>query len=133
MGVRENQIGYIGEDFTDDDLQEYIKLIRETNVLHRNFDPNNPHPRTSTSWKWKHVLKPLWYKFKKEEDSEEDGNGIKFLPGSIKALREKLNLLLGEYKAGNTTTRNELVAVLDQLRSRKAISEENYRAVNSSL
>ena len=133
MGVRENQIGYIGEDFTDNDLQEYIKLLQETNVLHRNFDPNNPHPRTCTSWKWKQVLRPFWYKFKKEEDSEEDGSGIKFLPGTIKALREKLNLLLGEYKAGNTTTRNELVAVLDQLRSRKAISEENYRAVNSSL
>ena len=79
------------------------------------------------------ILKPLWYKFKKEEDSEEDGSGVKFLPGTIKSLRERLNLLLGEYKAGNTTTRNELVAVLDQLRSRKAISEDKYRALNSAL
>ena len=79
------------------------------------------------------MLRPLLYKFKKEEDSEEEGRGIKFLPGTIKALRERLNLLLGEYKAGNTTTRNELVAVLDQVRTRKAISEDKYRAVNSAI
>ena len=133
MGVREDQIGNIGVDFTEGDLQEYVKLLRQTNVLHRNFDPNNTHPRSSTSWKWKYILKPLWYKFKKEEDSEEDGSGVKFLPGTIKALRGRLDLLLGEYRAGNTTTRNEIVAVLDQLRSRKAISEDEYRALNSSL
>ena len=133
MGVREDQIGSIGVDFTEADLQEYVRLLRQTNVLHRNFDPNESHPRASSSWKWKTILKPLWNKFRKEEDSEEDGSGIKNLPGSIKALKEKLNLLVGEYKAGNTTTRNELVAVLDQLRSRKAISEDRYRAVNSVL
>ena len=79
------------------------------------------------------ILKPLWNKFKKEEDSGEDGGSISYLPGTIKALKDKMNLLYGEYKAGNRTTRNELVAVLDQLRSRKAISEKEYEAVNSTL
>ena len=133
-GVREDQIGRIGEDFTEEDLQEYIRLLRQTNVLHRDFNPNNPRPRSSSSYKWRIILKPLWERFKKEDDSEEDGgDGISFLPNTIKALKEKMNLLYGEYQAGNRTTRNELVAVLDQLRSRKAISEKRYEAINSTL
>ncbi len=132
-GVKENQIGEIGVDFTNEDLKQYIRLLRQTNVLHQNYDPNNPRPRSSSSWKWKVILKPLWNKFREEEDSGKDGSGIKFLPSTIKALREKLDLLIGEYKAGNTATRNELIAVLDQLRSRKAVTEDDYKAINSAL
>ena len=132
-GVKERQIGVIGRDFTDEDLLEYTKLVRQTSVLHRDFNPNNPRPRSSSSWKWKTILRPLWDKYKQEDSEEEEGSGVKYLPSTIKALKEKLAVLLGEYQAGNTTTRNELVPVLDQLRSRKAISESEYRAINSAL
>ena len=40
---------------------------------------------------------------------------------------------MGEYRAGNTTTRNELVAVLDQLRDLDGITEKEYKAFNSKL
>ena len=40
---------------------------------------------------------------------------------------------MGEYKAGNTTTRNEIVAVLDQLRDRNAITEKQYIGCNGWL
>ena len=132
-GVKESQIGVIGRDFTDEDLLEYTKLVRQTSVLHRDFNPNNSRPRSSSSWKWKTILRPLWDKYKQEDSEEEEGRGVKYLPSTIKALKEKLAVLLGEYQAGNTTTRNELVPVLDQLRSRKAISESEYRAINSAL
>ena len=132
-GVKESQIGAIGRDFTDEDLLEYAKLLRQTSVLHRDFNPNNSRPRSSSSWKWKTMLRPLWDKYKQEDSEEEEGSGVKYLPSTIKALKEKLAVLLGEYQAGNTTTRNELVPVLDQLRSRKAISESKYRAINSAL
>ena len=132
-GVKESQIGVIGRDFTDEDLLEYAKLLRQTSVLHRDFNPNNSRPRSSSSWKWKTILRPLWDKYKQEDSEEEEGRGVKYLPSTIKALKEKLAVLLGEYQAGNTTTRNELVPVLDQLRSRKAISESKYRAITSSL
>ena len=132
-GVKESQIGVIGRDFTDEDLLEYAKLLRQTSVLHRDFNPNNSRPRSSSSWKWKTILRPLWDKYKQEDSEEEEGRGVKYLPSTIKALKEKLAVLLGEYQAGNTTTRNELVPVLDQLRSRKAISESKYRAINSAL
>lgn len=132
VGVKETQIGKIGEDFTNDDLKQYVRLLRQTNVLYRDFNPKNGRPRASKSYKWRIILKPLWNSFR-EDSEEEEGGGIKFLPGSIKGLKEKLNLLIGEYKAGNTTTINELVAVLDQLRDRKAISEREYESINSLL
>ena len=134
-GVKESQIGVIGRDFTDEDLLEYAKLLRQTSALHRDFNPNNPRPRSSSSWKWKFILRPLWNKYKQEdsEEEKEGRGGVKYLPSTIKALKEKLAVLLAEYQAGNTTTRNELVPVLDQLRSRKAISESKYRAITSTL
>ena len=56
-----------------------------------------------------------------------------FLPSTIKALGERLKVLVGEFMAGNTTTRNELIAVLDQLRSRNAITETKYTTISSHL
>ena len=44
-------------------------------------------------------------------------------------LFKKLEILAGEFLA----TRNELIAVLDQLRSRGSISEKEYRDINSML
>ena len=73
-GVTKDQIGYLDQDYTSQDLLEYVRLIRQTNVLHRNFDPDNPHPRANSSWKWKHFLKSLWESFKEHnfDDDEED-------------------------------------------------------------
>ena len=57
---------------------------------------------------------------------------IQFLPGDIKGLTTKLNLLLAEFAAGNTSsTRNEIVYILDELLRRKEISHEEYRDINS--
>ena len=61
------------------------------------------------------------------------GAGIEFLPSSVDGLFEKLALLSGEYKAGNTTTRNELVAVLDELHRRDEISEQVYVNINNMI
>ena len=56
-----------------------------------------------------------------------------YLPGTIEGLEKKLKLLIAEYHAGNTTTRNEIVAVLDELRSRNAIDESQYASYNNIL
>ena len=41
-------------------------------ALHQNFDPENPHPRSSRSWKWKNVLKNIWEQLNKQEDVVND-------------------------------------------------------------
>ena len=61
------------------------------------------------------------------------GSDMNFLPSDINSLKEKLQLLLGEYAAGNKTTRNQIVAILDNLRGRKKISEKQYNHVNRLL
>ena len=51
----------------------------------------------------------------------------------MEGLEEKLALLLAEYNAGNTTTHNEIVAILDELKRRDAIDEEDYIKCNNLL
>ena len=59
-------------EYTEDDVDEYRKLLIKTNVLHRDFDPTKPHPRASNSYKWMNMLGPIWeeIKLKKKEGYE---------------------------------------------------------------
>ena len=59
---------------------------------------------------------------------------IEFLPSDITSLQIKLAYLLGEYQAGNTSaTRNEIVAIADNLLKRKHISTEEYTKINDYI
>ena len=51
----------------------------------------------------------------------------------MEGLRKKFCLLTGEYKAGNKPTRNEIVAILDELRGRNLITEKQYIGCNDWL
>ena len=56
---------------------------------------------------------------------------IQFLPGDINSLRTKLDYLLAEYRAGNTSaTRNQIVAIADELLQRKQLSQAKYNTIN---
>jgi len=49
-------------------------------------------------------------------------------------MHDKLTLLLGSYQAGNqTSTRNEITAILDELRRRKAISLVQYNLISTFI
>ena len=62
------------------------------------------------------------------------GNGIQFLPGDINGLQIKLDYLLAEYHAGNTSaTRNQIVAIADELLQRKQISQTKYKNINNFI
>ena len=59
---------------------------------------------------------------------------IQFLPGDISGLQTKLTYLLAEYQAGNTfATRNQIVAIADELLRRKHISQEEYNNISSII
>ena len=53
--------------YTKEDKDEYGRLLIKANVLHRNFDPKNPNPRSSISGKWTTILSPIWYEREKYE------------------------------------------------------------------
>ena len=61
------------------------------------------------------------------------GTGITFLPSHIKSLQHHLRLLLGEFKAGNRATQNEIVAIVDNLLERKKISKTEAEDIYNFL
>ena len=111
--------------YNDEDLDAYTRLVEQTNLL------NSPQNVTSSSRPFQtkkgQMLKLLW------KGGEKSGSGTIFLPGDIKGLVTKLELLLAEFHAGNKTTRNEIVSILDELKRRKEISRERYQSINNYL
>ena len=100
-------------DYTEEDMEEYKKLVEQTNVMtHPQNLRANSQPKLTTKWR------TIFNNF------EEKGDGIEFLPSDIISLKQELVYLLGEYRAGNTSaTRNQIVAITDNLLKRKHISK----------
>ena len=48
----------------------YEGILRQTNALHEDFNPNSKYPRSSATWKWRSILSPIWEKYKKETYGE---------------------------------------------------------------
>ena len=108
--------------YTTEDMATYEKMVRQTNLI---ASPNNlrPNSRINSTYKVREI-------FKKFTEIQQ-GHGIDFLPSDIKSLQTKLCYLLGEFRAGNTAaTRNEIVAIADNLLKRKRISSAEYKIIN---
>ena len=131
--------------FTQEDYDAYKEIALQTDLANnpQGVQANSKPKKTN---KYKNYLVKIaeeQHREKNDNDEEDDedddinekaGTGIiSFLPSTINELFEKLKLLAAEFLAGNTTTRNELVAVLDQLRTRKLITEKQYTTINTLL
>ena len=139
--------------YTKEDFENYKRLVLQTDLIN-NPSGLQPNSRPKQTNKYKNYLVKIVNDYKtkiekeeeqEEEEEEEDegddddnggandkgGSGIQFLPSTIKGLFEKLKLLAAEFIAGNTNTRNELIAVLDQLRNRSLITEKEYTTINT--
>ena len=81
-------------DYTEEDFDNYKRLVKGTYILHRGYDPKSSHPRSSDSKKWIGILKPIWQEYK--------GKGIVVIPSDPNALLERLDLLLASQEAGHT-------------------------------
>ena len=126
------------------DMENYKELLRDTDVI---FEPNKAgskrRPRSTT--KWKRIIEPLIHNDSDFFIDEKEGKGlindntqkhqkqIAFLPGDVSGLMSKMKLLLAEFLAGNITTRNELVSVLDEIKRRKKLSNKDYNQINVML
>ena len=81
--ITEKTKGLLEGNYTDDDLAAYKDILRQTNVLHKDFNPNSSYPRSSASWKWRSILSPIWEKWRKESDDETHGNGLIIKNGQV--------------------------------------------------
>ena len=111
------------ENYKKEDLDNYGKLLLKTNALHRNFNPDNPNPRSSGGYKWTNILKPIW-------DAKVDGSGVVVIPSDPNALLERLDLLLASQEAGHTGVRNELVSICDELKRQGVLDTKAYKKLN---
>ena len=118
------------DNFNDNDYDEYEKLMVKTNALHKDYNPNNPYPRSSRSDKW-YLISQIWtnreYTKKKEGY---DGKGVVVIPSNPNALLERLDLLLASQEAGHTGVRNELVSICDELKRQGVLDTDSYKKLN---
>ena len=133
--------------FTDDDFIAYGELVKTTDVMQHPRSIIEGISRPRQTQKYTKIFKNIANEnddddMPSEERKDETGegretiagSGIQFLPGDIKGLNTKLNLLLAEFAAGNrSSTRNQIVGILDELKRRKRISRKDYTDINSFL
>ena len=102
----------------------------------------NPHKKTMS--KTKERIKKILniedvkfdkrrYKTPKERPTEETGSGLKILPSDPNALIDRFDLLFSSKKAGHTGVKNEIVAILDELKRQKIINVNEYKKLNSII
>ena len=108
--------------YTNDDYDNYARLMLKTNTLHCDNDPNNVYPKSSKGQKWKRILKTIW-----DNREEYEGSGVVFISSDPDSLLERLDLLLASQEAGNTGVRNELVSICDELKRQGILDTEAYK------
>ena len=124
------------EIYKQNDLKEYGKLLIKTNALHHDFNPNNPHPRSSGGHKWDKILSPIWKEIKEKMKEEKEaakktaGKGVVVISSDPNALLERLDLLLASQEAGHTGVRNELVSICDELKRQGVLDTNAYKKLN---
>ena len=102
--------------------------MHSINALRRSNNESETKPKANRSWKWRHILKPIW-----DEKDLYTGNGITLsipiiiLPWDPIALGERLDILMASKAAGNAGVRNELVSVCDELLRQNFINKHKYK------
>ncbi len=125
--------------YTPDDLNNYKNILLDTDAMYQNNDPTADKPKSSRASKWLNIIKPIWHDLKAKTSNVSslkksfDGNGVVYLSQDPCELVTRLNLLISEYRAGNLTVRNEIVAITDLLKKKSIISNAQYKTLNGSL
>ena len=114
--------------YTNDDYDNYARLMLKTNTLHRDNNPDSNYPKSSKGQKWKRILKTIW-----DYRGEYEGSGVVVIPSDPNALLERLDLLLASQEAGHTGVRNELVSICDELKRQGVFDTKSYKKLNSVI
>ena len=139
------------KNFTEEDYENYIGLLVQTDTIFQDNNPNNTKPKSSGGSKWTNLISPIWEEIKpkkekkkkkrRQQDPEEDddpqpstsGEGLKILPSEPNALIDRFDLLFSSKKAGHTGVRNEIVSILDELKRQGVINTNEYKKLNSII
>ena len=123
--------------YTEDDFINYGELLIQTNAIYQNNNPDQNKPKSSNSKKWKYLISPIWKEIKRRKTIKDgdpqpgtSGSGLKILPSDPNALIDRFDLLFSSKKAGHTGVRNEIVAILDELKRQGVINVQDYKKLN---
>ena len=135
--------------YTNEDLKNYEDLLIKTNAIFKDNNPNqNKAEGNYRGNKWKRFIEPIWVNIKPkpggkggkggrklQEDPKPStsGTGLTILQNDPNALLERLDLLISSQNAGHTGVRNELVSILDVLKSQGVINTNTYKKLNSII
>ena len=119
-----------GEIYTDQDYENYAKIMIESNALKKGNDPTSNRPKASKGNRWKFLLKTIW-----DNRDYYEGSGVApvVIPSDPNALLERLDLLMASKAAGNTGVRNELVSICDELKRQNVLDVNTYKKLMSLL
>ena len=118
-------------DFTREDFTVYEEIVERTQVIFNPLTKKSSDKPKSTA-KYRKILKKLEEQY--EEGDETGGEGVSFLPGNISGLLNRLELLAAEHRSGNTvSTKNQIVAILDELLRKRYFTQRQYNAMCRSL
>ena len=115
-------------------LSERVGDLNTQYELTKLFKPVMYMQKASKSWKWKHILKPIW-----DENDLYTGNGITpsdptiILPCDPIALVEGLDIPMASKAAGSTGVRNEFVSVCDELLRQRLTDKHIYKIIMLQL
>ncbi|XP_065640455.1 uncharacterized protein LOC136073038 [Hydra vulgaris] len=112
--------------YTNNDRNKYKEILDQTDAIRS--DLNSVKPRSSKSYKYANVIKPIW-----EEMIGKFGQGVVILPSNPNVLFDMLKLRLAALQAGNTGTRNEIVAICDELLRQGQIDDDEYKALQKAI
>ncbi|XP_065664871.1 uncharacterized protein LOC136086539 [Hydra vulgaris] len=112
--------------YTNDDRNKYKEILDQTDAIRSNL--NLAKPKSSRSYKYTNVIKPIW-----EKMIGKSGKGVVILPSDPNALFDMLKLRLAGLQAGNTGTRNEIVAICDELLRQGQIDDDEYKALQKAI
>ena len=127
------------DNYTEDDYLNYINLLVQTNTIYQGNNPNQNRAKSSGGDKWNKLISPVWehikeskkpLKRKRRQQDPITGEGLKILPSDPNALIDRFDLLFSSQKAGHTGVRNEIVAILDELKRQGVINVQEYKKLN---
>ena len=148
------------QNFTEEDYNNYMHLLIQTNTIYQDNNPNSTKPKSSKGSKWLNLISPVWVHIKESKKPPEEegkgkgkgkgrgrgrgkhqedlqpgtsGTGLKILPSDPNALIDRFDLLFSSQKAGHTGVKNEIVAILDELKRQGVININEYKKLNSLI
>ncbi|XP_065651153.1 uncharacterized protein LOC136079349 [Hydra vulgaris] len=132
------------EVYNNEDIENYRDILLQTDVI-TSSNPNKP--KSSRSEKYNELISPIWKDMKgarRKLEYERKGSGVGdkrriktvnqtvILPSDPNVLVEMLELRIAAWEAGNNSSRNEALAICDELLRQGEISSDQYIAINKN-